>query len=535
MIPARGGSWFALLLVVGLASARPVQAQLPFDDIPGFGPDAVARSPRLLAMGRLSYVLEDPQHRIGLWELGRNPVGIVDSDSMSTVDFGPYSRSLTREIEPLGAPGTVRQDFHGREVRNYFEAWRRDRQTTYGVTAAFDLYQRDVPYAADQETRIQGSSPGATLILAGRLPFLVPDRLRYGLRAFASSSFGVDESRLFVENAAGQFIALDGTQVSSPNTFSPNEVDLRTVGIGVSTSYRFAEALTAALGYDFASHEIYARNEGPRHASEVREDRPYGIGQASITGRFGGTFKYGVDARGWRAESDQTWFYSVSAGTGQEPLQGRGELLGREEEGSTLRARALLKLGKVEVGAGFATHYREVTITPPPVGDPESFNSFLTEIFYRPGADTLVTPDSVVANRVADRGWEAGGGLATTMGSFLVAAEGRYFHQQRDQDISGAGPRRLGWEARGGVEWKSTGPIKIRTGYAFMWNDEDDFTEQNEYVTHSITAGIGLQPGRVNWILDLAGAHDWGSAVYNHPTAPTLSGRRIAARIRWAF
>jgi len=39
----------------------------------------------------------------------------------------------------------------------------------------------------------------------------------------------------------------------------------------------------------------------------------------------------------------------------------------------------------------------------------------------------------------------------------------------------------------------------------------------------------------VSWALDLAAVQEWGSAAYDHPTAPTTNGRRLAARLRWAF
>ncbi len=538
MIPARGGSWFApLIMMAAIAVLLPGSArgQLPFDDIPGFGPDAVARSPRLIGMGRMSYVLEDPQHRIGLWELGRNPVGVIDSDSMSTVDFGPYSRAFQRQYEPLGQPETVRQDLYGREFRTFLDAWRRDVNTTYGVSGIFNVARSDVPFSQDEEIRSEASTPGITAILAGRMPFLAPDRLHYGLRMYAAQTFGTDGYRLFMSNAAGDFISLDGTQVSPPGTFVPDEADLRTFGLGASASYRISNALTAAVGYDFATHEVFARNEGTRHASEVREDRPYRIGQASLTGRIGAGFVYGVDARGWTAESSQDWVYSTSAGSGQLPLNGRGRLLEREEEGSTFRARAHWQVGKFELGLGGATAYRKVGLTPPVPGDLTSFNYFLNTLFYRPGADTLALPDSVLANHVADRSWEAGGGVARLFGRFLVAAEGRFFQSQRDQDISGAGPRKLGWEARTGLEWQLEGPVQVRAGYSYLWEDQDDFTQQNEVVVHGLTGGIGLRPSGVRWVLDVGVVREWGGAVYDHPTGPTLSGQRMAGRLRWVF
>jgi opacity protein-like surface antigen len=536
MIPARGGSWFAPLLLAAV-SILPgsANAQLPFDDIPGFGIDAVARSPRLVAMGRMSYVLEDPQHRIGLWELGRNPVGVADADSGSTVDFGPYSRSFQRQYEPLGQPELVRQDYYAREVRTFVDAWRRDANTTYGISGEFNSSRQDVPYNQDQEIRSEASTPGASAILAGRVPRLAPDRLRYGLRVFGSQTIGTDGYRLFLRNAAGDFISLDGTQISSPGTFVPDEADLRSLGFGGSLSYRVARAMTAAVGYDFATHEVFARNQGNRHASEVREDRPYRIGQASVTGRIGTGLVYGVDARGWTAKSSQDWVYSVSAGSGAVPVIGRGRLLERDEEGSTMRARVHWQAGGFEIGAGGATAYRKVELTPPIAGDITSFNYFLNTLFYRPGADTLALPDSVLANTVSDRSWEAGGGIARAFGRFLVAAEGRYFRSQRDQDIAGAGPRQLGWEAKTGVEWRLSGPIQIRAGYAYLWEDLDDFTEQNEMVVHSATAGLGYRPSGVAWVLDLGAVREWGGASYDHPTAPTVSGQRLAARLRWEF
>ena len=68
--------------------------------------------------------------------------------------------------------------------------------------------------------------------------------------------------------------------------------------------------------------------------------------------------------------------------------------------------------GRSSWAAGLATGYRRIIITPPGIEDLTSFNHFRNTVYYRPNADSLVLPDSVVFNQSEERTWEAGGGLA---------------------------------------------------------------------------------------------------------------------------
>src|SRR5207245_1203858 len=152
-------------------------------------------------------------------------------------------------------------------------------------------------------------------------------------------------------------------------------------------------------------------------------------------------------------------------------------------------------------------------------------------------ADTLAIPDSVVRNTVEDRSWEAGGGAAfsSSRGLGVVGLEGHYFRSERDQFTSGAGPRRIGWDIRTGLEHPILAPLQLRAGYIYRWEDLDDFTELNEYVTQSATAGLGFHPEGSRWTLDAGYAYEWIHADFVTPTDPRSSRQRLAARLRWLF
>src|SRR5688572_27037518 len=80
-----------------------------------FSPDATARSPRLLGMGRLS-LADDVHGRINFWDFAGNPIGLADADSSSTFELRPATSSTAGRYRPLGDV-RERQDLAGRELR----------------------------------------------------------------------------------------------------------------------------------------------------------------------------------------------------------------------------------------------------------------------------------------------------------------------------------------------------------------------------------------------------------------------------------
>jgi hypothetical protein len=61
----------------------------------GLDADPLNRSPRLVGMGRLSLVLDDPHNRIDLWEFAGNPAGLLDADSVSAFELRPGTHSAS--------------------------------------------------------------------------------------------------------------------------------------------------------------------------------------------------------------------------------------------------------------------------------------------------------------------------------------------------------------------------------------------------------------------------------------------------------
>ncbi len=541
MSPSRGGRWSALLAIAVVTSlpATPARSQSVFDDPSPFleGPvDAIARSPRLLGMGRLSFVLEDAHNRINMWDLGRNPIGVLDADSGSTAELAPTTGATSTSTERLGViPSFERQTGASREVRTFYEAWRRTEGSTYGAVGDWSSFRSDQPFTEDVERRTGLSRPNVMPIIAGRIPLIGSDRVVGAIRMLLASGKHNESYRLFVRNASGEFIDHNGPEVGPPDFFVPDETEVRSTGIGTHLGLRLSRALNVAVGVDLVNHQLNGQNVGFRNSAEVREERPYNVGQATITGKLGGGFEYGVDAQGWRSKSDQTWVFSTSAGTASDPLNGRGKLLDREEEGSALKGRMRWFSNAFEAGVGVSTSYRQVKIAPPDVNDVSSFNHFLNLLVAEVSTDTLVVPDSIVHNIVEDRSYEAGGGLAWKMARGALGVEGRVFQALRGQDLTGAGPKHIGWDLRAGLERQLLTPLALRAGYVYRWEDLDDFTVQNEYKTHSATVGFGFHPIRSIWTVDAGYAYEWTLADYDDPADPRTSRQRLATRLRWVF
>jgi hypothetical protein len=291
------------------------------------------------------------------------------------------------------------------------------------------------------------------------------------------------------------------------------------------------------VSLDVLENTIHGKNEAPRHTSQTDEKRPYHNSQATLVGHLGRNLEWGVDGRDWRSNSEESWFFSASAGIGSDPLAGRGKLLQREERGRALRSRLRWTYGPIQLGGGVTTGYRRIIVTPPGLDDLTSFNYFRNTTVYRANADSIALPDSVVYNRSDERTWDAGGGLAVRLpgGRGLLAVE---YHRLRDlleQTAAGAGPLGRSWDLRTGLEYKCSPIVTGRVGYVYRKDDRDSFTKQNEYLGNTVTLGLGLRPVGANWTVEAGYAVEWLQADFGLTTEPHASRQQLASMLRWAF
>jgi hypothetical protein len=534
------------MIVLALAALTMLQAGSAsaqfFDEAQrayGLTPDPLARSPRLVGMGLLGLVVPDRDNEIDLWDFAGNPVGVVDADSTSVFEVRPttWAGSGVHDVFTTDGEGRERQDMALRSLGISYEAWQRTHGgTTYGLLGAFQTLRHDQPFTSDTELRTQFSQPSVTPVLSGAVPFLAPDRLLYALFTRYAYMSSTDFYRDITRNAVGDYIDQNGGELEPPNFFDPDEYSITSEGGGAALSYDLGAPLKAALSFDYTSNDVHGKNEGTRYSAETIETRPYRRGQASLVGHFG-NLTYGADAQGWKAASEQRWVFTISAGAGATPLTGRGKLLERREEGSTLRTRAHWTLGDLVVGAGYQTFYRQVEIIGPSPFDESSLNRFLDDIYYRIGADTLALPDSVTSGTRDEHAWDAGGGLSWRVrgGRTIVGIEGHYNRDLFTDDVAGMGPKRLGWDVRGGAEVPVAGDLVLRGGYIHRWEDRDDFTDRNEYISNAATFGLGLHPRGSLWSLDTGYVFEWTQADFGDPGSPRESRQRLSLLVRWAF
>lgn len=85
------------------------------------------------------------------------------------------------------------------------------------------------------------------------------------------------------------------------------------------------------------------------------------------------------------------------------------------------------------------------------------------------------------------------------------------------------------------MEFPLFAALKMRAGVLHRWEDRDDFTKLNEYVTNSATAGFGLHPAMAKWTFDAGYAYEWTRADFDTPDDPRTSSQRLATRLRWLF
>lgn len=527
------------ILAAALCLAFPVRAQV-LDDTPswlGSSLDPLSRSVRTVGMGRLTLVLPDLNNRITMWDFAGNPTGILDADSMSSVELRPgaWMTSSARDAADANGP-FERQEFAGSYQRLGFEGWRRSGgATVFGVLGEVSTLRTDRPYDQAEERRTMLSRPSGSIVLNGKMPFVATEPMRYALRATFVSENGDDEFRRIHRNAAGEYVNQTGTVVGPPNRFDPDENRARSTGGGAALSYRFAPWLTLAAGADYRIEKLRSRNQGDRYLSEYLEDRPYTLGQVSLVGQVQG-LEYGADARAWNSSSNANYVFTGSAGIGAIPITGRGDMYDRDEEGQLLRARARWAGGPLEVGASIRSGYGRAELTPPPVSDRTSLNAYLGDLFFDPRADSIALRDSVSHHVRERRVTEIAGGLSWRLANrAAIGLETHAWSDELEQLDSGTGPNGAGWDVRTGLEWPCSPFFSGRAGYIYRWEDKDDLTEQNEYMSHAVTVGAGYQPPMARWRFESGYVFEWGQADFGTPARPRFTRQQLATQIKWAF
>ncbi len=538
-----------------LASAAPASAQY-YDAVRGalgFTMDGIERSPRLLGMGRMTYVGEDLHTRLTLWDFAGNPVGILDADSVSTAEVYPSSSSYS-DVHDLAQPDEVRQDLAAQETRLAYEVWRRQGRTAYGIAGALGYLRTDYPYDGLTERRSSLRQPSAMPVMTGHIPYVRSSRWLYTARLFWSGESSVDQYRDLVRTSMGDFIDQNGTEIDPPEPFSSTDVKVRTTGAGFGLGYDRGARLRAAVNVDFLQNMIKGANDQARHLGQRDEKRPYKNGQATAVGRLGRNLAWGLDGHTWSSHSEEHWFFSTSGGVGGEPLVGRGKLLERDETGRSFDTKLRWTRGRLEIGGGFGTAFRRVTITPPGLTDLSSFNYFRNVVTYKSNADSIVLPDSVVHSVNSDRSWNAGLGALVRLPRHFgsLGVEYHLLHGLLSQDYSvqatldpagrtvfamasQEGPLRKGWDVRTGYEVRLTPVMSGRAGYMYRWLDRDGYTAQNEYKGHTMTLGFGIQPTGATWVVDAGYSVEWLVADYGDPWAPRATRQQLATMLRWVF
>jgi hypothetical protein len=544
MSPRRRVLLSALVPTVILFAALAAPAQAQFYDAArgdlGFSLGTIERSPRLLGMGELTLVGDDPQTRITLWDFAANPLGVLMSpDSASTIELYPATSSYSGDHRAeSGASDLWRQVLTGREGRVSGEVWRRmGGRLAYGLTGRFAELNTNAITGETVERRTSYSQPTVMPVMVGHLPFVKSDRWLYSARLYYSGESSAADYLQTVVNPQGEFIDQAGLPADPPDAFTPTDYSVRSVGGGLGLGYDRGRTVRVALAVDEVEHTIEGTNDAVRHTSEQREKRPVLQEQLTAVGRLGRSLEWGVDGRNWHSTSEQSWYFTASAGVGADPLAGRGKLLEREEEGQALRARVRWSRGPLELGGGMATSYRKVTITPPAIDDLTSFNYFLNWTSLKQSADSLLLPDSVSAGWSEERAWQVGGGLSLRLpgGRTLWGLEYQMAQDEMDNQVGGVGPLRKVWDVRTGLESRVTSALMGRVGYRYRWTDEDHYTAQNEYVGNMVSVGLGVRPSGATWGFEAGYAVEWLQGDFGTALEPRASRQQLASMLRWVF
>ena len=525
-------SWLALMLCVPTASAQffaPALRSLDIDT------QQLSRSARLLGMGGLTLTVPDHNTTYSLWDFARIPVSLIDDDSTSTVDLDPGSDALSA-VHTL-ADGRERQNLAARRTGSGIEAVYRSRESGGGFGYVGDLsnLRYDQPVTAGSELRQSVLRPAGTAILTGVVPRFFHRHLQWGLHLRFLNETVDRKYREIVSNAAGEYIDLGGGELPPPGEFVLTTVDVNTTAYGLSTSYTLGKSTHIALGIERENDHYKGTNSLDRSTYETDETRPYWNGQAAIVGLIGHTFEWGVNGIGRVSDSEVDWRFTASAGVGGIPLEGRGNMLTREEKSSEMQAQARWTPGRTTFSGEVHTAANKVLTDPPNANDATSLNRFIYEAYFRPGADTLSLPDSIIhgETRRYAVGWS--GGVSHRFTRTTVGIE---YHWSRDLGTTlqlGDGPRRVDWDIRGGLEHPLGKVMMGRLGYQYHAVDEDEFTTGNEFKANAFSIGLGYAPPGTTWTLESGYRVEFRSQDFNDPTDERQSRQNLGVEILWKF
>jgi hypothetical protein len=525
-------SWLALMLHVPTASAQFFAPALRTLDL---GTEQLSRSPRLLGMGGLTLVVPDRITTYSLWDFARIPVGLTDDDTTSTVDLDTGSDALS-SVHTID-DGRERQNLAARRTGADVEAVYRSRESGGGFGYVGDLsnLRYDQPVGTTSELRQSVLHPSGTAILTGVVPRYFHRRMEWGLHLRFLNETVDRQYREIVSNTAGEYIDLGGGELPPPGEFILTSVDVNTSAYGVSASYALGKSTHVALGIEHENDRFKGTNDLDRSTYETDETRPYWNGQAAIVGQIGRTFEWGVNGIGHKSTSDVDWRFTASAGVGGIPLQGRGNMLSRDEKSSEMQAQARWMPGRSIVSGEFHTAASKVITDPPNANDAGSLNRFINEAYNHPGADTLALPDSIIHGEARRYAWGWSGGVSHRFTRTVVGIE---YHWSRDVGSTlqlGSGPRRVDWDIRTGLEHPVGKVMMGRLGYQYRSVDEDTYTANNEYKANAIALGLGYAPPGATWTLESGYRIEFRNQDFNDPADERQSRQNLRIEVFWKF
>jgi hypothetical protein len=171
------------------------------------------------------------------------------------------------------------------------------------------------------------------------------------------------------------------------------------------------------------------------------------------------------------------------------------------------------------------------------VSDQASYNNFLNQLFTFTLSDSLILPDSIRANRVerTASNYAAGASWRLPNRRGIFGVEYHWMTDLSESDLGGTAAERVAWDVRSGLEYVFTHVLVGRAGYIYRFDDRDEATEQNEFVSHAVTAGFGLRHPGSSWGLEAGYAFEWGQADFGTPAQPRSTRQQLAAGLHWSF
>jgi hypothetical protein len=511
LAPVTGTAWAQ----PGIRSLAELEADVRFQP-PSF---------RLEAMGDISLAARDTYNQINLWDFAGLPLGLATARDSTSMDLWVNGVGRTLDERANGISyGVDRQ--HDSQYAG--EGVVRSGNLAVGADVGSFAFRRGTPYGDESHLTSNANQPAFVPVATGKLR----GPLHWGLRGIiAKESL---HRQLWGDEVQSGEVSLgsSGTQLGPPNLFFPDTYTVPIYGLGASLGWYKSKKWEAGAYYDYRRENVSATLETAKSVYGTTENRDiFGYG-AAVTARPRTGTQVGAALGRELFSSKENYRFTISGGSVDNPLTGRGERLLRSvrHDYLNLRVQSDISGTPLTVGAAYRVSFDHEQIQ----GMdrlPTDFNVFIQQTV---ASDTIQAPGLVESGIKETRGQDFGGGVSARLLEKKATVGGEYRHFRDALNGTDVLAWSVGWEARLGGEYLLNKHVALRAGYRHHSEDQDTNSPRNELVADRATFGLQYSSWHA-WTIEGYGYHEWWRTDFPDPQELGGPGTGLGLTLRRLF